>query len=198
MKFKKDIPATILYEKLLEEDSLEDCLAGVAILENDSDEVLKHKATAIIALENNWNSFVNEPHGYANICLILNGIDPVVNSIPAVHPKYQCYALWELQKSGKEIIFSPTVINYIYATLETLDFVLPPDKLQMIGYKFIEKYGHLAEQVNTLYDDYRKNNDVGVILKEKDDFVKFQMLKLLEVDEYVIKMIDIYNKYRGE
>lgn len=199
MRFEKDVPITVLIKELLKEDNLRDSLAPLALLDKDCPEIVKEKAVAGAALYINPNSFCNEPHGFSNFCLVANGVSTVVNSVPFVEPKYIAYTLWELKENfNKDLVLHPEVVNYVSATLKTEDFIFPPDHLDFIAYEFIEDYGEDAEKVADFYSNYNKIPNFLNRLVKEDDFIKYHVLKLLNVDNYVLKMKSIFEKYRNK
>jgi hypothetical protein len=194
---KHDIPVTLLDDWLNKEagEYITDPIAALLMLPPGSSDLLKEKAMASVALVNNKTSFLIEPHGFANICLIMNGVMPVVDYLPQVSVQYINYALWEIDHAFPDLVLHPNVANYVKACLETEDFVYPPDMLEFIGDVFTDRYGENSKVVAKFYQEYAKNPNAKEDIGKLDDYYRFQVGKLISVDSYTEKMKAVYKKY---
>lgn len=196
-KLDDTTPVTLIYKELDKEidETLSDSVAALALLPEDAPELLKEKAVAAVSFMNNETMVVSEPHAFANICLIFNGVPAVVDYLPQVSVQYINYAIWEIKQIKPSIALQPAVVNYVKACLLTEDFIIPPKYLQFIEYYFIEQFGEEALEVDKFYDAYEKNTSASEDLEKLDDFKKFHISKLLQVDAYTEKMIKIYKDF---
>jgi len=197
-KLDKTIPITLLIRELdrLADETLQDSTAAIAILPDDTDDLLKEKAQAAVSLRNNLSLAVTEPHAFANLCLVANGVFPSVDYLAQASVQYIDYFLWELRQTYPDLIIHPNVVNYIKACMETEDFVIPSDNIHFLNEYFVGKYKDDAKNIFEMYDNYAKDDNFVKTLKASDKFTQFHMSKLLTVDSYVLKMKDIYNQYK--
>ena len=104
MQIKKDIPVTLLQAYLFKKDpELSDSLASLIYLPNVDDDILNEKAVAAVALTNNIRGFCYDMHGYANTCLITNGIPAVQEYVANVHPEKQNYTIWSTTNDFRQL-----------------------------------------------------------------------------------------------
>lgn len=201
MILKSDIPLTILgnYIKSKAEEDITDSISALAYLPENTSDIVKEKAVASIALDNNKTSLW-DPHGFSNVVLISNSIPASVDAIAATSPDRIAYTLWELEQEYPDLVLGPETIRYIQVCLELHSFAVAPYELNLVK-KFYDKKYKVAPALNKIYKMCKAAEDKTNFIKDLGDrnvFIANQLIKLTSVTEYTEQMQKIYWEYKKE